>query len=535
MSTRDNGKTNEPDRKNSQGLSRRSVTLGGIGALSGVLTGGRSLAGEARGEPIVRPGDSRYRGLRAGYNLRFIGEPAGIWIADSPEETMRGVQYAIDNGLRLTAKSGGHCYEGFVTETDGLILDLGLMNKVYVDRQRGLAVVEGGATLWPLYKTLLRTVNRTLPAGSCYSVGAGGHITGGGYGLLSRLHGLVVDYLWGAELVVVDDGQKARRITVTQDSSNEAERDLLFAVRGGGGGQFGVVTRFLFRIDDLPKPPARVALTHLAWDWARLDESAFTGLVDRYANICADIAAPTSDATGVFTLFPLSHRSAGQIGLTIQEAEVPGVPLGDVTQRIISELTKVGGEPVTLTTPLAHSQVTAKHRETRILPWIKATQTLAGIGPTQRSKAKSAYMLKPFPRNQLATIYAHLNDADYSNPNALLQVDSYGGAVNSVAPDATAIPQRSSAMILQYQTYWKHVNDDAEHLEWIRRFYKAVYADLPNQEPTPGEIMDGCYVNYPDSDLTDAPTLYYKGNLGRLRRAKRTWDPTNVFNHAQSI
>ncbi|MBV8828119.1 MAG: BBE domain-containing protein [Acidobacteriaceae bacterium] len=118
------------------------------------------------------------------------------------------------------------------------------------------------------------------------------------------------------------------------------------------------------------------------------------------------------------------------------------------------------------------------------------------------------------------------------NPTALLQVDSYGVAINAIASDATAIPQRSSCMKLQYQIYWTDATDTQSNLDWITSFYLDMYGP---SGPLPDGTMDGCYVNYPDTDLAQWQYLYYKDNYRRLQRVKSEWDPLNVFNHKQSI
>jgi hypothetical protein len=169
------------------------------------------------------------------------------------------------------------------------------------------------------------------------------------------------------------------------------------------------------------------------------------------------------------------------------------------------------------------------------MPWIEATQTLNGSGANQRGKYKSAYMTKPFPDDQIGAIWSVLSDPSYKNTQALLQVDSYGGAVNAVTPGATAVAQRSSILKLQYQTYWTSPEDDDVNLRWIRNFYRAVYASTGGVPIADGPVTDGCFVNYCDTDLVDWPTLYYKGGYQRLVAAKRAWDPLNVFHHAQSI
>lgn len=111
-------------------------------------------------------------------------------------------------------------------------------------------------------------------------------------------------------------------------------------------------------------------------------------------------------------------------------------------------------------------------------------------------------------------------------------MDSYGGQINARPSDVTAVPQRSSIMKLQYQTYWQDPDDDVYNLDWINTFYNEMYGP---EGPLPDDVMDGCYVNYPDSDLKDWPFLYYLESYPRLQQAKMLWDPLDKFNHQQSI
>jgi hypothetical protein len=199
--------------------------------------------------------------------------------------------------------------------------------------------------------------------------------------------------------------------------------------------------------------------------------------------------------------------------------------------------------------------------------YLEALQTLNGSGPNQFGKYKSAYMKKPFPPNQAAAIYKWLNITPPGLPandmsQSLLQVDSYGGAVNRRTPESTAVPQRSSIMKLQYQTYWLNASSPGEghlppyseqtekHLRWINDFYGEVYADYggtPDPANDSTGTVDGCYYNYPDDvlgthergDVDHALWLYFLDNFRRNPRnlvdVKRQWDPEDLFHHAQSI
>ena len=124
-----------------------------------------------------------------------------------------------------------------------------------------------------------------------------------------------------------------------------------------------------------------------------------------------------------------------------------------------------------------------------------------------------------------------------------MQIDSWGCRVNSVGAADTAVPQRDSVLKLQYQVYWTDPATEAQHLNWIRGFYSEVYASTGGV-PVPNALTDGCYVNFPDIDLSDPTfnksgipwsTLYYKGNYPRLRQVKGKYDPRNIFRHVQSV
>jgi len=493
------------------------------------------MAESAAGATPVFPGDRverhdpRYPTMVRGFNRRFVGHPRYVQVCGDTGQVVRTVQRAVDEGLRLTVRCGGHCYEDFVCDNDGgVIVDMSAMDGVHRDGPDGDYCVEGGATLWNVYTHLYREYGVTLPAGSCYSVGVGGHVTGGGYGLLSRLHGLTVDFLHAVEVVRVDDAGRAEAITVSRDSPDPDERELLWAHLGGGGGNFGVVTRFWFR--EPPPAPTEAWLLNHAWSWSDLDPDSFAGLVQRYGEFHAANSGVGSPFAGLFGALHLTQNAgaSSQVGLTAQY-------VGDEPSLLDEFAVAMRGDlpaPQVQATPVGHHRAGLRDTEIQRMPWLFATQTLNGSGPNQRGKYKSAYMIEPFPEAQVEAMWEHLAEPLNPNPQALLQVDSYGCQVNAVAPDATAVPQRSSIMKLQYQTYWTDPADDAQNLDWIRGFYDAMYG---GRGPYPDGTVDGCYVNYPDVDLDDWQYLYYQDGYPRLREVKARWDPLDVFRHQQSI
>jgi FAD/FMN-containing dehydrogenase len=502
---------------------RRFLSVGGgVLAGAGALTLGRSAHGSlgvtGAGQSAVPvlgpiyPADPRYATMCMGFNQRWVGSPAYVQVICSARQAVHAVQQAVDAGLRITVRGGGHCDENFSAGNDGgAIMDMSGMQGIYVD-PAGQVAVEGGATLWNVYEALFKDYNLALPGGSCYSVGVGGHVAGGGYGLLSRLHGLTVDYLAGVDVVCVNRRGKARLVHARKDDPVTAQ--LLWAHTGGGGGNFGIVTTYYFT--GLPNPPGQVQLATSTWPWSALTAADFATLLRNFGGFMQANSSPSSPYAGLFANLHAFHRSAGHISMTTQAA-------GPAFSLLETFLTQI------------NAGVPGGSTATRTLPWLQATQTLNTSGPNQRTKHKSAYMIAPFPEGQIQAIYSALTDTHFANPQAEVQIDSYGGQVNAVAPQATAAAQRSSIMKLQYHTSWAQPQDDDANLNWIRSFYTSVYSDTGGV-PASNQITDGCYINYPDVDLPATwPTLYYKNGYPALQAVKAQWDPLNVFNHTQSI
>ena len=506
-------------------------------------------ANSAQPTTTVLPGDKRYPALSRGFNQRWIARPEYVRLVRTPEEARDALARAVretprdPERSRITVKAGGHCYEDFVCGDDvRVILDVSPMTGVFYDADMRAYCVEAGATNWHVYSHLYPISGRALPGGSCYSVGLGGHIPAGGFGLLSRQHGLTVDYLYAVEVAVVDEDGGVRLVVATRDDRSELGA-LLWAHTGGGGGNFGIVTRFWFR--ELPEPPKQVLLRGLAWDWEDFSKDEFAKLVRAYGEYFRDNQDPSTGSGKLFGLLKLNHVSNGQIGLLAQvDADDP-----DGQQAMADFIDAVDGgigpEATIIRSVMGEHFV---HMDIpRVMPWLTATQALNASGENRCGKYKSAYLREPFTDAQIDAMWAYLGNekyVDYDNKQALIQVDSYGSAINR-KDHGTASMQRDSILKMQYQVYWTK-NDPAEdtHIAWIRDIYKATFATTGGVPAVGEQNTDGCYIGYPDVDLNDRPwnesdqswsTLYYKGAYPRLQDVKRDWDPNDVFRHAQSI
>lgn len=474
----------------------------------------------------VWPGDPRFSAVTSGYNQRWVANPAYVQMCQTPAEVVDAVESAVSAGLRITIRSGGHCYENFVYgNTGGVILDLSPMKDVYVDPDTGWYVVEPGATLLEVYVRLFKEHGVTIPGGSCSSVGVGGHVTGGGYGLLSRLHGLTVDYLSGVEIVHVDANGVAHRDRLGPDTPGSTETLLLWGCKGGGGGNFGVITKFFF--GDLPPAPPAVRVMREAWNWDDFNESSFADFLQNYGRFLVGHKRPGDPSEGLFSLLQLFCAPAPQIVLTTQLVGGSPEPLEEFRNAV----RPAGMQSQIPIDPFGHGTLPSIPGPGS-QPWLSVTHALGGSSNPVRAKHKSAYMIGNFKTSECRTIWTKLRHPAVDHIKGLLQVDSYGGKVNAVDSYATPLPQRSSAMTLQYQAYWESQRDDDHNLAWISDFYQSMYG---NQGPFPDGRLDGCYVNHPDVDLMNWQTLYYKDNYPRLQLVKALSDPLNIFHHAQSV
>ncbi|MFD7598808.1 FAD-binding oxidoreductase [Kitasatospora sp. NPDC059812] len=519
----------------------------------GPAGGGGGPEGRAFGPVTVRPDDSRYDSLLRGDNYRFVGRPEEIRLAGSTEQVVRAVADAVRSGRRIAVRSGGHCFENFTGDPAvQLLLDLSAMDAVGFDPAMGAFVVQPGATLGRVYRTLFKGWGVTIPAGGCPEVGAGGHLAGGGYGPLSRAYGSVVDYLHAVEVVVADRDGTVRAVVATRDP-DDPNHDLWWAHTGGGGGNFGVVTRYWLRSHDtpgpgtsgpgtrphgdpaalLPRAPGELRRCLVAWAWdEKMTERAFTTLLRNYGTWHERNSEPGTPAANLYAVLIAGHRKSGTLELVVQiDAGVPGsdAVLTDFVRAVTADVGAT--EPATL-------------RGT--MPWLP-TSTWPGTGEagnsiTRRYKDKAGYLRRSLTDAQLATAYRHLTDGTGGAECGLLLV-GYGGQVNAVPPYATAVAQRDSVMKAVYYTVWADEADDAAHLAWVRDFYREVYRDTGGV-PVPGEVSDGSYINYADADLADPVwntsgtpwhALYYKDNYPRLQQIKARWDPCNIFRHALAI
>jgi FAD/FMN-containing dehydrogenase len=454
------------------------------------------LASGLRGE-VVLPGASPYDQARLLFNTRFDAvKPRAVVFCESTADVQRTVRWARTHAVRIVPRSGGHSYGGHST-TSGVIVDVSRLNGVTLDPSRR-AVVGAGARLIDVYDGLAQH-GRTVPAGSCPTVGIAGLALGGGVGFASRKYGLTCDNLVEATVALADG-----RVVV---ANARAHPDLYWALRGGGGGNFGIVTRLIFRTH----PIGQVATYAIEWPWS--DAAKIVQAWQQLAPHAPD---------GLFSVLNLSSAVGGRARITSA-----GQLFGSADR--LRELVKPLANAATPTrfTVTSRSYLAAQEM------WAGCSGTIAEChlppqGHLGRStfKGKSSFANKPLsPKGINAMIRQIEARISTGSGSGIILLDSYGGAINRVPKQATAFVHRDALFSMQYLAYWDPSAAAAPNLLWLRNFYAAM---RPYVSPF-------AYQNYIDPDLGGGSDAYYGINLDRLIAVKRRYDPQNVFRSSQSI
>lgn len=459
---------------------------------------------------LVRPGNSQYADAIQLFNPRFDSiHPAAVAYCSSPADVQACLAFAQRFRLPLTPRAGGHSYAGYSTTT-GIVIDVTRMNTVTANLQGKTATIGAGARLIDVYTTLAAQ-GLALPAGSCPTVGIAGLTLGGGVGVLDRKFGLTCDNLQSAQVVLADGRQ------VTCDASQNS--DLFWALRGGGGGNFGVVTEFTFQV----YPLSNLTLFTLQWPWANAAD-----VVDAWQNwgpqapdevwsSCL-LEAPADKGNG-----PIVQINGVYIGTTtaingLLQPLLDKIPVAPIS-RYVSEVSL-------LDAMLYEAGCSNKSSDACHLP----TQNPQGQLSRDTYAAKSDYYAKLLPR---AGIDALINAVATRHSSSTLGeggigMDAFGGAINRVAASATAFVHRNALFSAQYDGSWTpdSTNTAANaNSAWLNATWQAMHP-YSNGE---------AYQNYIDPELSNWQQAYYGSNLQRLQNVKQSYDPHNLFHFAQSI
>ena len=459
---------------------------------------------------LVLPSSPSYASARLLYDPRFDDiNPAAVALCASAGDVQRCVEFARHHGIPPIPRSGGHSYGGYSTGT-GLVVDVTPMSTVSVNvavpgSANRSAVVGAGTRLVDLYDQLSQA-GVLVPGGSCPTVGIAGLALGGGVGVLGRKYGLTCDAMESVEIVTADG-----RVLVCDSTRHP---DLYWACRGGGGGNFGVVTSFTFRAEPIPE----LALFTLDWPWAAARDVLGAWLSWQHA--------------GPDELWSNCQLSAGGAGTLVRTAGMFVGSVGSLASLVASLVVAVGSQPsyrfVGPEQYLHAMLVEAGCESLDVAQCHLPTQTPAGVLGRAGSVASSAYVSTPPPSSGIDAFVQSVDDLRQTLPGlgGGLVFDAYGGAINAVKPGATAFLHRNAICGIEASVATgagaSAVNDGRT---WLAHLATTV-----------ARYVDGsAYQNYIDPTLANWQQAYYGSNLGRLVSVKASYDPDDVFRFAQSI
>jgi FAD/FMN-containing dehydrogenase len=445
---------------------------------------------------VVLPGSPDYERLRRPAIALFHGtRPRAVVLCRTPADVAETLALARRHGLPVAPRSGGHCFAGR-SSTDGIVVDVSPMSSVEI--AGAVVTVGAGARLGDLYAAL-DAEGVTVPAGCGPGVGIAGLTLGGGFGILGRTHGLTADHLVGARVVLADG-----RVV---DCDARRDADLFWALRGAGGGQFGVVTSLTFTT--VPAPH----VTTFRQVWAYDHAARVIGAWQRWSPDAPD-------------------RLAASLLVTVP-ADVERPPVLNVFGALTgdeSEASDLLGGLAELVGPAPASTVMTP------APYAAAKRYLADLGDEMASASlesahnlsRSEYFDGPLPGDAVAALVRNL-DADRCPGQAReLDFTPWGGAYTRVPVDATAFPHRDARFLLKHTVA---VAADASSRDretargWLHRSWATVHP----------WGSGGVYPNFPDPDLTSSADAYHGPNVERLRRVKAAYDPDGFFRFHQAI
>jgi FAD/FMN-containing dehydrogenase len=433
---------------------------------------------------VLVPGDAAYDGARAIWNGMIDKRPAVIARCATTADVVRAVRFAKDNALVLAIRGGGHNIAGSALCDGGVVIDLSPMKAAKVDVAKRRVTVEGGATLADL-DAAAQAHGLAVPLGINSTTGVAGLTLGGGFGWLSRKFGMTVDNLESAE-VVTAAGEVVR-------ASATEHPDLFWALRGGGG-NFGVVTRFEFRLH--PVGP-----------------DVLSGL----------IVYSIADAKAVlqqYRKFMASAPDELSVWVVLRKAPpLPFLPASVHGQGVVILALVYTGDP--------------KAGEALIAPLRKfGTPVGEHVGVQPYAAWQQAFdpLLTPGARNYWKSHnFTELADGlldtaiDYAgrlpSPECEIFFGAIGGATTRTAPDATAYAHRDARYVMNVHGRWREPADDARGIAWARDYFKA----------SAPFASGGVYVNFLTEEEGDRVRAAYGPSFDRLAKIKRTYDPDNLF------
>jgi FAD/FMN-containing dehydrogenase len=434
---------------------------------------------------VIAPDDAEYDQARTVFYGGIDRRPAVIVRPTDPSEVAQVVSLARETGLELAVRSGGHSLAGHSTTDGGIVLDLTDMNALEIDPQARTAWAQTGLTAGE-YTTAAGAYGLATGFGDTGSVGIGGLTLGGGIGYLVRKHGLTIDDLLAADVVTAD----GRLVT----ASDQEHPELFWAIRGGGG-NFGVATRFRFRLHQVDQIVGGMLL--------------LPATPDLIASFVAEAEAAPEELSTIANVMPappLPFVPAEHHGRLVIMATLVHAGAVEDGQRAVAPFRALAEPIADMVRPMPYPEIYPPEE--------------GGFHPTAVSRTM---LVDAVDRDATAAIVEHLEAS--TAPMRVAQLRVLGGAMARVPAEATAFAHRASRLMVNVAAIYGRPEEAEDHEAWVDRFA----AVLRNGDAR-------AYVNFlGDEGQARVREAYPGSTWERLAAVKRRYDPTNLFHLNQNI
>jgi hypothetical protein len=455
--------------------------------------------------PIIYPWDVEYDILRQNVNRRFVVFPWAIIMCTKKRHVIESYKLCLKYNIPLCLRAGAHCYEPY-SLCDGIVIDQSRRTKVKVNQEKQTVKVDAGCLNGPV-ADILSKYGFALTQGTCANVGITGLALGGGLGFTGRQFGLTCDNILNFELLLPN----GKLLLVDKENYP----DLFWAHQGGGGGNFGIVLSFTFKVHSV----SDVIVFELWWNFDKLLE-----ILNKWLEW-----GPTSDRriTTELDIYCLNKNRLSKYPVLIT-----GIFIGN-SRKDLKDLLK----PILDLEPLKiNLNVTTYLDSARHFTYQKF--------PPPFFKNKSTFIYKKINKEFVETVYKYMKKA---GPNDRLEFNGLGGAYADKKNNDTAYVHRDALAWMQILAKWGSNLDNHFHkinkenisawedyimepikIRWANNFYEEI-------RNISKEIFKGAYINCPDRNLCEWPTEYYGKNLKKLISIKKKYDPYKIFNFPQGL
>ncbi|MPQ43169.1 FAD-dependent oxidoreductase [Clostridium tarantellae] len=447
-----------------------------------------------KSKEIIKPGNSNYNRARQVWNRAIQKYPLAIAYCKNIGDVKECILWCRKNDIQFRIRSKGHSFEGYSVEDNLLTIDLSKMKYIKLDSTKNTITIQSGVTLGEIYN-FLSPKGYPFPGGTCPSVGATVFSLGGGFGFSTRYLSLGCDSI--EEIKLID--YKGRLITANRNSNS----DLFWACKGSGGGHFGIVVCTTYKLFNKVNKVTLISLNYPTG--SKNQQLAFFDTWQKWLltadnRITFNIGIENSLKDGI------SIFGGGLFYGTPEEAKIIIKPLYD----------------------LAKENMKFEH-----LNLLDAHSKITSLYPKCRSfKFTGRFVYEPFAVDELRNILGFItSDPPKGSTYTSVSFSGLGGKVMDFDKNTSSFAYRCAKFILGIQSVWndnKCKPGDASikeaNVNWIKDKFNYLY-----------DLTNGCYVNFADNEISNYEKEFFDGNLSKLKKIKRKYDPLNVFKFPQSI